>query len=42
MNEEQIKQRLIAGVGGDEMRKLRIQTASIAGKTFEAKGVGNA
>jgi hypothetical protein len=38
MNEEQIKQRLIAGVGDDEMRKLRIHTASIVGKTFEATG----
>jgi hypothetical protein len=38
MDEEQIKQRLIVGVGGDAIRKLRLQTATTAGKMFEAIG----
>ena len=38
MNEEQIKQRLIVGVGGDAIRKVRFQAATSAGKMFEAIG----
>lgn len=38
MDEEQIKQRLIVGVGGDAIRKLRFKTATTAGKMFEAIG----
>jgi|SRR5450631_3582532 len=38
MNEERIKQRLIVGVGGDAIRKVRFQTATSAGKMFEAIG----
>src|ERR1017187_7707854 len=38
MDKEQIKQRLIVGVGGDAIRKLRFQTATTVGKMFEAIG----
>ncbi len=38
MHEQQIKQRLLVGVGDDAIRKLRSKTATTAGKTFEAVG----